>query len=327
MTATPVFFYGLGPIGQQIARIAAEREDLRIVGAVDINPALTGKTLSELLGLPGLTAKIVPSLAQLDAPEGAVALHATGSSLERMSPQFQELLARGFDVISTCEELAYPFFHQRALAEGLAAFALKHDATLVGTGINPGYAMDALPVSLTAPMQKVERVRVERRVAAGLRREPLQRKIGAGLTREQFDAGVKAKTLRHVGLPESVAAIAGALRWKLDRLDEQIQPVISGQQLKTQYLTVEPGQVAGVHQVARGFVGDQERITLELTMSVDVPASVDKTFLTGTPNLTMTLEGIHGDIATAAIAVNAVASVRSARPGLLTMAELPIVHR
>ncbi len=327
MNSTPVFFYGLGPIGQQIARIAAEREDLRIIGAVDINPALAGKSLAELLNLPNVSGKIVSSLEQLDAPEGSVALHATGSALEKVAPQFQALLAKGFDVISTCEELAYPFFHQQKLAAELSAFAQKHDTTLVGTGVNPGYAMDTLPLALTAPSQKVEKVRVERRVAAGLRREPLQRKIGASLTKEQFEAGVKAKTIRHVGLPESVAAIAGGLRWQVDKIEEVIEPVIATEKIKTQYLTVEPGQVAGVHQIARGFEKGKERVFLELTMSVSVPASVDKTFLEGTPNMTMTLEGIHGDIATAAIAVNAVRSVKAARAGLLTMADLPVVHR
>ncbi|MGQ0507112.1 MAG: NAD(P)H-dependent amine dehydrogenase family protein [Myxococcaceae bacterium] len=327
MIPTPVFFYGLGPIGQQIARMVAERSDLRIVGAVDINPSLAGKTLGELLNLPNLPVKVVSDLAQVDAPTGSVALHATGSSLEKIAVQFSALIARGYDVVSTCEELAYPYFHNKKVADELHAAAVKADVSLLGTGVNPGFAMDTLPLALTAPSRSVERVRVERRVAAGQRREPLQRKIGASLTQEQFEAGVKAKTIRHVGLPESVAAIAGGLGWKVDKIEEVIEPVLATEQIKTQYLTVEPGQVAGVHQVARGFEAGRERILLELTMSVSVPVSVDKTFLEGTPNLSMTLEGLHGDIATAAIAINAVASVRVARAGLVTMVDVPVVHR
>ncbi|MCZ7567500.1 MAG: hypothetical protein M5U01_02760 [Ardenticatenaceae bacterium] len=328
MNRIPIFLFGLGPIGRQIGRLASERDDLRLVGGVDINPDLEGRDLGRVLGLEAaLGIPVVRDLAALEAPAGAVALHATGSALARVTGQFSALLSGGFNVVSTCEELAYPFFHQPARARELDALARAHDVTLVGTGINPGFAMDTLPLVLTAVSRRVDSVRVERRVAAGLRREPLQRKIGAGLSREAFEAGVAAGTIRHVGLPESVAAIAAGLRWSLDRIAEQIEPVIAAERISTAYLTVEPGQVAGVHQVARGWEQARERVVLELTMAVSVPTAVDRTTISGDPDLTMTLEGIHGDTATAAIVLNAVAPVVVARPGLLTMTDLTLVHR
>lgn len=328
MNPIPVFVFGLGPIGRQIGRLAAERDDLRLTGGVDINPDLEGRDLGEVLGLGApLGLPVVRGLAALEAPAGAVALHATGSVLARVAPQFTALLGAGFNVVSTCEELAYPFFHQPALARELDAVARDHGVTLVGTGVNPGFAMDTLPLALTAVSRRVDSVYVERRVAAGLRREPLQRKIGAGLSRAAFEAGVAAGTIRHVGLPESAAAIAAGLRWTLDRIEEQIDPVIAVERISTAFLTVEPGQVAGVHQVAWGWEGARERVVLDLTMAVSVPAAVDRAIISGDPDLTMTLEGIHGDTATAAIVLNSVTPVVAARPGLLTMAELALVHR
>jgi 4-hydroxy-tetrahydrodipicolinate reductase len=187
--------------------------------------------------------------------------------------------------------------------------------------------MDTLPVILTAIAREVTHMRVERRVAASQRREPLQRKIGAGLSREEFAAGVATGKIRHVGLRESAAAIAAALRWTIDRIEETIEPMIAAEPILTRYLRVEPGQVAGVHQIARGWEEGHERLQLELKMAVSVPASVDRIEITGDPSLSMTLEGIHGDIATAAIVLNAVPSVAAARPGLLTMADLALVHR
>jgi 4-hydroxy-tetrahydrodipicolinate reductase len=325
-TPTPVLLFGLGPIGQRIARLAAAREDLRIVGAVDIAPALTGRDLGEVLGL-GRTLGVAVRAEPGAAPEGCVALHATGSSLERMAPQFRALLAAGYHVVSTCEELAFPFFHHARVAQALDGHAREVGRVLVGTGVNPGFAMDTLPLALTATSERVDHVRVERRVAAASRREPLQRKIGASLTPEAFEEGVRAGRIRHVGLPESAAAVAAGLGFRVDRIEDTIAPVIATERLTTQFLTVEPGQVAGVHQVARGFEGARERVSLELVMSVSVPASVDRILLKGEPDMALTVEGIHGDTATASITVNAVRSVATARPGLRTMADLALVHR
>jgi hypothetical protein len=324
---TPVILLGLGPIGQQIGKLAAERTDLDIVGAVDVNPALLGKPLSEVLGVSTVRGEVVKDVASLKLPPGTVALHATGSSLKSVMPQLIALAQAGLDVVSTCEELSYPWFHQRALAEELNALAQKHDVTLLGTGVNPGFAMDTLPLVLTATSRKVNAVRVERWVAASTRREPLQRKIGAGLTKAVFEEGVKAGKIRHVGLPESAAAVGLGLGFKIDHVEEKIEPVIAKERIQTQYVTVEPGQVAGVHQIARASEGGKERVMLELTMSVDVPKSVDKTFLDGEPPMTLTVEGIHGDIATAAIALNAVGPVSKARAGVLTMVDVAVVHR
>ncbi|HZH02269.1 MAG TPA: dihydrodipicolinate reductase [Myxococcaceae bacterium] len=302
MAVTPVVLFGLGPIGCQLGRMAAERAELRVVGGVDLHPERVGRPLGEVLGVSGLPQPVVEDLAALQEDAG-VALHATGSSLEAVAPQL------------------------KALADALDLFARQHDATLVGTGVNPGFAMDTLPLVLTGPARSVEAVRVERRVAASTRREPLQRKIGAGLSRPAFEAGVEAKAIRHVGLPESAAAVAAALGWKVEAVDETIEPVIARERIQTKFLTVERGQVAGVHQVARAVERGRERVLLDLTMSVDVPTSVDRITLIGNPPMTLTVEGIHGDVATAAVVLNAVAPVRAARSGLLTMADLAVVHR
>jgi 2,4-diaminopentanoate dehydrogenase len=327
MSKTPVILFGLGPIGQQIGRLAAERADLEVLGAVDVNPALVGKPLTEVLGVPQVRGQVVKSVSELSFPTGAVALHATGSSLAAVAPQLEALAKAGLDVVSTCEELSYPWFHQKELAQKLDAMAKANDVTLVGTGVNPGFAMDTLPLMLTATSRRVDSVKVERRVAAATRREPLQRKIGASLTKEAFERGVKEGKIRHVGLPESAAALGLGLGFKIDKVEERIEPVLAQKTLKTQFLTVEPGQVAGVHQIARGFENGKEKVFLELTMSVDVPASVDKVTLEGEPPMTMTLEGIHGDIATATIALNSIGPTRNAAAGLRTMAELAVVHR
>lgn len=326
--AIAVASYGLGPIGQGIAQLAARRTGVRFVGAVDIDPAKLGTDFGTLLGLApsgvSVSADIETAFA---AQKPDVVFHATGSSLARVEPQLQQLLAQGVHVISTCEELAYPWSASPALSEALDATARRHGVCLLGTGVNPGYAMDALPLALTAPCREVQSVSVLRVVDAGKRRAQLQQKVGAGITVAQFDERVKAGTLRHVGLPESLQMIAGGLGWRLERATDDIQPVLADMQMQTDHVLVEAGQVAGVRQVACGYIGGREVIRLELRMYVGAADPQDTVIIAGDPPVHMTIAGgLHGDLATAAMIVNAVPSVMRARPGLATMADLPLVH-
>jgi hypothetical protein len=321
---TQVVCYGLGPIGLGIARLALARPGVEIVGAIDVDPQKVGRDLGELLGGVAISAD---AAATLGATRPAVVLHATSSALASVAPQLLQIAEAGVNVVSTCEELAYPWTAQPQLAAELDAAARRAGVTLLGTGVNPGYAMDALPLMLTAPCAAVQAIRVLRIVDAGRRRGPLQRKVGAGLTVEQFTDGVRAGTIRHVGLPESLHMLATSLGWQLDRSTDTIEPMIADQRITTEFVAVEPGQVAGVRQVARGFVGDHEAISLELRMYVGAPDPQDTVEIDGDPPVRMTVAGgLHGDIATAAIVVNAIPSAVRAGAGLASMADAPLVH-
>ncbi|MGQ9828499.1 MAG: NAD(P)H-dependent amine dehydrogenase family protein [Roseiflexus sp.] len=326
--ATHVVCYGLGSIGLSIARLAWTRPGIRVVGAIDIDPQKAGRDLGKLLDI-GATGIAVSTDAAttLRNTRPDVVLHATLSSLAAVVPQLQECIAAGANVISTCEELAYPWSTQPQIAADLDAAARAAGVTLLGTGVNPGYAMDALPVMLTAACANVRAIRVLRIVDAAQRRAPLQHKIGAGLTPDEFAQRVREGMVRHVGLPESLHMIAATLGWQLDAGDDAIMPILAERAITTDYVAVDVGQVAGVRQIARGYVGEHAVITLELQMYIGAPDPQDTIEIDGNPPLRMTIPGgIHGDIATAAIAVNAIASIRRAAPGLLSMTDVPPVH-
>ncbi len=325
---TRVVCYGLGPIGIGIARLACMRPGIQVVGAIDIDPHKAGHDLGALLGRDAIGVSIsADAAATLSRVRPDVVLHATQSSLVAVAPQLQECIAAGADVISTCEELAYPWSAQPQLAADLDAAARAAGVTLLGAGVNPGYAMDALPVMLTAVCAEVRAVRVVRIVDAAQRRGPLQRKIGAGLTPDEFAQRVREGAVRHVGLPESLHMIAAALGWQLDAGDDTVMPILAERAIATDHVAVEAGQVAGVHQIARGYIGEREVITLNLRMYIGAPDPQDTVEIDGDPPLRMTIAGgIHGDSATAAIVVNAIASIRKAERGLLSMTDIPLVH-
>ncbi|MFL5803481.1 MAG: dihydrodipicolinate reductase [Roseiflexaceae bacterium] len=326
--AISVVCFGLGPIGLRVARLVLARPGVQIVGAVDVDPQKTGRDLGELLGGTAIGVTVsADAAAILNAARPEVVLHATSSSLARVTPQLLTIAGAGVNVVSTCEELAYPWTAQPQLAAELDAAARRAGITLLGTGINPGYAMDALPLMLTAPCASIDAVRVLRVVDAGKRRGPLQHKIGAGMTSAAFEAGVRTGTIRHVGLPESLHMLATSLGWHLDRSEDTIAPVLAEQQITTEFVAIEPGQVAGVQQIARGFIGEREVLRLELRMYVGAPDPQDSIEIDGDPPVRTTIAGgLHGDVATAALVVNAIPSVIRAGPGLASMAEVPLVH-
>jgi 4-hydroxy-tetrahydrodipicolinate reductase len=323
-----VVCYGLGPIGVGIARLAATRPGLQIVGAVDIDPAKVGRKLGELISSDQVDALVSDdATATLEQLKPEVVLHATGSSLAGVRPQLEQIANAGANVVSTCEELSFPWSAQPRMAAELDTIARRAGVTLLGTGINPGYAMDALPLTLTAPCVAVRSVRVLRVVDAAKRRGPLQRKVGAGLTQEAFAARVADGSVRHVGLPESLHMLATGLGWHLEHTEDLIEAVLAEQPITTDVVSVQAGQVAGVRQVARGFVAGREVITLELRMYVGAPDPQDMITIDGDPPVHMTIAGgLHGDLATAAVIVNAVPSVLHAQPGLASMRDIPMVH-
>jgi 4-hydroxy-tetrahydrodipicolinate reductase len=322
-----VILYGLGPIGAACARVLAMRPEVyEFVGAIDLDPDKVGRDIAEVIGLPENTGvKVSDKAARVLAKDAQLVVHATGSYVARVKPQLAQIIKAGKNIVSTCEELSNPWAQNARDAEELHKLARQYRVTVVGTGINPGFAMDTLPVALTAVCQSVARVRVKRVVDASKRRKQLQQKIGAGLTVEAFKEAAAKKEIRHVGLAESVSLIARGLGWQLDEIMETIEPIVATKRVVTDHVTVEPNFVTGVRQFGRGLYQGEDKVVLELEMAVDAEEAYDEAWIEGTPNVHSLVKGIHGDISTAAVVANTARRVVEAKPGLLTMVDLPLV--
>ena len=316
---------GIGPLGQKLVRYTIERGCFNIVGAVDPDPQKAGKDLGELCGIEPLGITVRSTLNDALAKRSAdVALLTTISSLVAIESQVAELAQAGLSIVSTCEELFFPWKTNPEVAGRIDRMCVQNAVACVGTGVNPGYLMDLLPAFLTGLCQDVRKVEVWRIQDASVRRVPFQQKIGAGLTLEEFEIKKKAGTLRHVGLPESLDFIAHRLGWKLDRSVETLEPVIAEEQIDSGYKPIAKGMACGVQQVGRGFVGDREVITLNFKAAVGEPESYDQVHIDGEPPIQSRIAGgVNGDVATCAITLNAVRSILQASPGLKTMADIP----
>ncbi len=319
--------FGLGPIGQASAKLAVERSQMKLVGAIDIDPEKVGKDVGEVVGLGTKTGISVSADAEKTLAEAKpdIVLHTTRSFVPDVFPQFEAILSAGVNVVSSTEELLFPQLKNPDLARQLDLLARSNNATILGTGVNPGYVLDTLVLMATGVCTDVTRIRAERVVDASERRLPLQKKVGAGMTPDEFKALVAAGKLGHIGMKESVALIAYGLNWTLSDIQEEIEPVLADETATTPFLTVPKGMVAGIHNVGRGFVDGEERITLDLKMYVGAKNPHDGVHLDSVPPIHLEItNGTMGDIATVAMLHNMAPLVVQADPGLKTMADMPV---
>ncbi|NBC26371.1 MAG: dihydrodipicolinate reductase [Bacteroidetes bacterium] len=319
---------GIGALGTQVLEYADAREGIRIAGVADLNPDLHGKTVQEILGRPGSSAVVsgsVQEAVEAAETEPQVAVITTVSSISGLKSQVEEAAAAGLHIVTTCEEMIYPWNQHPEAARAIDTICRDHGIACVGTGINPGFLMDYLPAVFTSVCQDVTSVTVERVQDASPRRIPFQKKIGAGLTHQAFEEEKKSGQLRHVGLPESVDLIAAAMNWTLDENRETLEPVLAKKKIGSGYRPIEKGQPAGVEQVGSGIVDGEEVIRLRFRASVGEERSYDRITINGVPDITTEVEGgVNGDTATCAITVNAVKSIDRCSPGLHTMLDIPV---
>jgi hypothetical protein len=322
-----VLHFGLGPIGVGVVKQVAARKGFKIVGAVDIDPAKAGRDLGEVAGLGRQLRLKVSADARkaIAAARPDVVVLSTTSSLKRTVPQIESILRMKVPIVSTTEELAYPTRANLRYARAIHQLAKKAKVAVLGTGVNPGFVMDALPIALTGVCERVEAIRVDRIQDARVRRLPFQQKIGAGLTREQFQRKVDDGSVRHVGLAESVSMIADAFGWKLDKITDDIQPRIATTTVASEYLAVDPGYVCGIEQDGVGYRNGLPLVTLHMEAYLGAPESYDAVEITGSPALKMKIAGgVHGDIATTSIVVNSLPKILEVAPGLHTMRDMPL---
>jgi hypothetical protein len=320
-----VMHVGLGPIGAGVVRQIASRKGFAIVAAVDIDTTKVGRDLGEVCGVGRkLRVKVTDDIrTAIKATRPDVAVLCTRSSLRKVLPEFEAVLTLKVPIVSTTEELAYPVRSNAAAARKIDAMAKRARVAVLGTGVNPGFTMDALPIALTGVCERVDTVEVARVQDARTRRLPFQQKIGAGLTRDEFMSRVKDGSVRHVGLAESIAMIASALGWKLDKVTDEIVPKIATERVASEFMTVEPGFVSGLVQDGVGYRRGQALIRLHMEAYLGAPESFDAVRITGNPPLSMQIAGgVHGDVATAAIVVNSIPKVIQAAPGLRTMRDM-----
>jgi 4-hydroxy-tetrahydrodipicolinate reductase len=327
MCKIKVIIYGCGVMGRNVAEALCDKKSFEIVGAVDIDPMLVGKDLGQILDTPRNLSVAIESdadslFSRVDAQ--AVVLTTT-SHLKSVLPQISQCAKAGLDVISTCEELSYPWKRSPELAQDIDAIAKENSVTVVGTGINPGYLMDSLPLVLTAPCLRVDTIKVTRMMNSARRRIPFQTKVGTFMTPKEFKTKIEDGIITgHVGLLESINMIAAGLGWELDRAVElPPEAVITPNPIETGLGLVDPGNVIGLKSVAFAEISGKKVITLEFYAYAGVEEEYDEVIIEGIPKIhEKIIGGVHGDIGTVAMTINTIPKAVEASPGIKLMKDI-----
>jgi len=324
-----VVIFGVGPLGVAIAKGMLEKKGMKIVGAIDTAKELVRRDLGDVLKLGRNLGVAITDDAEglLSEVKPNIAVIATRSSVTGIYRELTLCVKSGISVVSTCEELSYPYYKQPQLSKEIDESAKKHGVAVLGTGINPGYLMDALPITLTGACMRVDSIKVTRMMDSSKRRIPFQKKIGTGLKPEEFEKMIREKIITgHVGLVQSVAMIAAALGWRLDEITEfPPEPIIAQKDIVTPYTTVKAGCVAGLKSVAHGIKAGKPIIVLEFNANATVKEEYDAISIEGLPNINQKIiGGVHGDVGTVAVVINMIPKVLNAAPGLYTMKDLPL---
>lgn len=320
---------GLGAIGRQVLTYLLQRENINVQAVIDINPDLINKKISEIIKpIKESELKVTADLEYVlkESPVDVVII-LTSSSLEKIAPIVEIAAKMSCNVISICEELSYPFINNPKLSTELDDIAKENNISIVGTGINPGFLMDLLPIMITAPCQKVDKITVTRLMNSAKRRNPFQAKIGTGLSLEVFERKISEKEITgHVGLTESIQMITSALGIDIDEIKEFLpEAIIADKMVITSYCTVSKGDVCGLKSRAIGRKGDNNLIELIFIAYAGDHDEYDSILIDGIPEIHQIIKGgIHGDLGTVAMVSNLIPIVYDAKPGLLTMKDIPV---
>jgi 4-hydroxy-tetrahydrodipicolinate reductase len=326
-----VLVAGTGQMGCGIARLVLKKEGLELVGGYARRAERAGMDLGRVLGFERdlhvrISADLVSAI-QKNRPH--VAIQATCSRVVEAAEEISTLVRRGVHVISIAEEMAYPTCASPALAGEIHQLALAHKVSVVGTGINPGFVLDLLVITLTGVCANIQAIQAKRVNDLSPYGPTVLRSQGVGLTPEAFEAAVhKGSVVGHFGFRESIHMIAGALGWEIERITETRDPIISRVCRETPFATVAPGHVAGCLHTAVAYQRGKPVITLvhpqQVHPELEGIETGDTIEIFGTPHIRFTgSPEIPGGIGTVALAVNMIPRVLSACPGLHTMADLP----
>ncbi|MFQ6019438.1 MAG: dihydrodipicolinate reductase [Dehalococcoidia bacterium] len=319
--------YGIGSIGAEVVRLLLKRPDIEIVGAVDWHPAKAGKDLAEVVGLDsptGITVAYDPE-PLLKGTHADLVLHATRPNLTTEYPHLLQIVSTKKSIISCCEELVFPRPRYADLWQKLDHAAREARVRILGTGLNPGFLMDALPLAISTACQEIKSFQINQVVSVGPRPMWLHAKIGTGLNLHGFQQAVQNEVIGYSGLLQSIHMIADTLGWALTDVIETIEPILSNRRITTEYFEVNKGYVAGIRQLARGLMSSREAVRLDLEASLVAENPHTAIFIDGRPPIRLNIPGnIPEEQTTAAIMVNCIpAVVNSQVLGLLSMRDLP----
>jgi 4-hydroxy-tetrahydrodipicolinate reductase len=325
-----VAVWGTGMMGQGLLGYILDRpKDIELVGAIVTNPAKEGKTVGELLGR-ACDVCMTTDAASVLAKQPDVVCICTQSNLHEITDQVVPAIEAGCNVICIAETLSFPWASDPDWAERINTLAEEHDVTVLGTGINPGFILDALIVAWTSVCLRVDKIEAQRVNDLSPFGPTVMASQGVGTTVEEFERGVAEGTIvGHIGFQESINLIADALGWDIDEIVETREPIVTTVPRETPHVKVAPGDVCGCRHIGRGYSGGELKIELvhpqQIHPELECISTGDYITILGDPEIHMSNSPeVPGGKGTYASTGNYIPLMLQAPAGILTVTDLPI---
>jgi 2,4-diaminopentanoate dehydrogenase len=259
-----VALYGFGRVGRRMAAVLARRDGVEVVAV--ISRSLAGQsTHSHVPELPTGVAIAGDAARALADARPEVVLHATVPVLKEAAGQITAAVRARAHVISTCEELAYPWAVHRDIAEALDREARTAGVSVLGTGVNPGFVFDALVLEALSARSHPSVIAVSRVTDASGFGPAVRDRLGLGLAPAAFEQRISSGGIAgHVGFRESMDMIAAAMGTEVQSFEESIKPLIADRAEDG----IAPGTAAGLVQQAIGTCAGRLRFDFRLSLHV-----------------------------------------------------------
>jgi len=266
----------------------------------------------------------------LDETHPEMVLLATDSFTKSAFSKIQLLIEHGCNIISTAEEMAFPYASEPEISKTIDQLAKAHHVTVLGSGVNPGMMMDLLAITLTGIMRDVKDFDITRINSLSPFGKTVMEEQGVGFGIEEFQTKRESGMISgHVGFKESTFMIAKALGLEVSDFHQSMDPIITDVDRKSPYGFAKKGNVCGVDMRSFSKLSNYTSIHMRHPQQIEPELGGVKTKdsiqISGQPEVNMTITPeIDGGIGTIAICVNMIPHVINAKPGLKTMIDLPV---
>jgi len=325
-----VAVWGTGMMGQGLLGYLLDRpKDVELVGAIVSNPAKEGRTVGELLGRDCYV-KMTTDAASVLAKQPDVVCICTQSNLDEITDQIEPCIRAGANVLCIGEKLAYPWASDIGWAERINELAEEYGVSVLGTGVNPGFVLDALIVVWSSICLRIDRIEAQRVNDLSPFGPTVMASQGVGTTVEDFERGIADGTIvGHIGFPESIGLIADALGWEIDEVVETREPIVTSVERSTPHVHVKAGDVAGCRHIGRGYSEGELKIELvhpqQIHPEMEGVDTGDYIKIIGDPSVQMVNSPeIPGGKGTYASTGNYIPLIVDAPAGILTVVDMPI---
>ena len=332
MENVKVIIWGLGAMGSGMADMLLKKKGVDIVGVAGRGAKL-GKSMYDYIKPPrGDCPDVIIGTPEdvIKEKSADVVLLCTDSFTRNAFERIKFILKRKINCSTSAEEMAYPQAQEPELAKQLDEIAKANGVSVLGTGINPGLIMDLLVIVMTGCCETVDHITARRVNSLSPFGPAVMEEQGIGLTVEEFKKGVETGKLSgHVGFPESIRMIADAIGWKVEKVTQTMDPIVTDVDRKAPYGFAKAGDVAGCAMKGYGYVDGEIKIEMDHPQQIE-PEQVgvqtgDYVIIKGNPNINLVNSPeVPGGIGTIAMCVNMIPHIINARPGLHTMITLPV---